>query len=144
MQFRFIVAASLVALSLTAAAQMPDKVVPRPRITGISHIAVYSSDLVATEHYYVDIIGAVRVADPEDTGGARYLINATQFVEVLPLPAGQGINHLAPQAVRQGLQGRRSRRILSAGGQRHHDNPPSPCNCFRGSAQQLHSNETED
>jgi len=94
MQFRFIVAASLVALSLTAAAQMPDKVVPRPRITGISHIAVYSSDLVATEHYYVDIIGAVRVADPEDTGGARYLINATQFVEVLPLPAGQGINRV--------------------------------------------------
>jgi len=88
------VAASLVALSLTAAAQMPDKIVPRPRITGISHIAVYTSDPVTTEHYYADIIGAPRQADPEDTGGARYMVNATQFVEVLPLPSGQGINRV--------------------------------------------------
>jgi catechol 2,3-dioxygenase-like lactoylglutathione lyase family enzyme len=94
MQFRFLVAASIVALSLAAAAQMPDKIVPRPRITGISHIAVYTSDPTATEHYYVDIIGAPRVADPEDTGGARYMVNATQFVEVLPLPSGQGINRV--------------------------------------------------
>ena len=30
---------------LTAAAQMPDKPLTRPRITGISHIAVYTSNL---------------------------------------------------------------------------------------------------
>jgi len=52
------VAASLVASSLTTAAQMPDKPLMRPRITGISHIAVYTSNPEATEHFYVDIVGA--------------------------------------------------------------------------------------
>ena len=66
----------------------------RPRITGISHIAVLSSDMEATEHYYVDSIGAVKEPDPENKAGVRYAINATQFVEVLPLPAGTGINRL--------------------------------------------------
>jgi catechol 2,3-dioxygenase-like lactoylglutathione lyase family enzyme len=94
MQFRFKVAASLVALTLAAAAQMPDKPLMRPRITGISHIAVYTSNPAATEHYYVDVVGAVKEADPEDPKGVRYAISATQFIEVLPLPEGAGINRL--------------------------------------------------
>jgi catechol 2,3-dioxygenase-like lactoylglutathione lyase family enzyme len=94
MQFRFMVAASLVAFTLTAAAQMPDKPLMRPRITGISHIAVYTSNPAATEHYYVDIVGAVKRADPEDAKGVRYALSATQFIEVLPLPEGAGINRL--------------------------------------------------
>jgi len=67
---------------------------PRTKITGISHIAVYSSDMKATEHYYVDSFGAVKEPDPENKLGVRYTVNATQFVEVLPLPAGTGINRL--------------------------------------------------
>src|SRR5271154_3704500 len=67
---------------------------PRPKITGISHIAVYSSDMKATEHYYVDSIGLVKVTDRENKLGARYNINLAQFIEVLPLPAGAGINRL--------------------------------------------------
>jgi len=94
MQFRFMVAASLVAFTLTAAAQMPDKPLMRPRITGISHIAVYSSNPAATEHFYVDIVGAVKQADPENPKGVRYAVSATQFIEVLPLPEGAGINRL--------------------------------------------------
>ncbi len=94
MQFRFMVAASLVALSLSAAAQMPDKPVMRPMITGISHIAVYASDPAAADHYYREIVGAVRLPDPENPKGARYALSATQFVEVLPLPEGAGINRL--------------------------------------------------
>jgi catechol 2,3-dioxygenase-like lactoylglutathione lyase family enzyme len=94
MQFRFMVAASLVAFTLTAAAQMPDKPLMRPRITGISHIAVYTSNPAATEHYYVDIVGAVKQADPETPRGVRYALSATQFIEVLPLPEGAGINRL--------------------------------------------------
>jgi catechol 2,3-dioxygenase-like lactoylglutathione lyase family enzyme len=66
----------------------------RPKITGISHIAVYASDMKATEHYYVDSFGAVKEPDPENKLGARYAVNATQFVEVLPLPAGAGVNRL--------------------------------------------------
>ena len=94
MPFRFMVAAFLVAFTVTAAAQMPDKPLMRPRITGISHIAVYTSNPTATEHYYVDIAGAVKQADPENPKGVRYVLSATQFVEVLPLPDGAGINRL--------------------------------------------------
>ncbi len=94
MQFRFMVSAFLVALSFTAAAQMPDKPLMRPRITGISHIAVYTSNPAATEHYYVDIIGAVKRADPESAKGVCYALSNTQFIEVLPLPEGSGINRL--------------------------------------------------
>jgi catechol 2,3-dioxygenase-like lactoylglutathione lyase family enzyme len=68
---------------------------PRPKITGISHIAVYTSDPQATNHYYTEIIGAARESDPENPKGVRYAINATQFVEVLPLVcAGICVNRL--------------------------------------------------
>ncbi|WP_263358680.1 VOC family protein [Acidicapsa ligni] len=67
---------------------------PRPKITGISHLSVYASDMKATDHYYAEIIGAVREPDPENPHGVRYAINATQFVEVLPLPANVGVNRL--------------------------------------------------
>jgi catechol 2,3-dioxygenase-like lactoylglutathione lyase family enzyme len=88
------VAAPLVALSLTAAAQMPDKPITRPRITGISHIAVYTSNPEAADHYYRESIGAAKLPDPENPKGVRYALSATQFIEVLPLPEGAGINRL--------------------------------------------------
>lgn len=75
----------------TAAAQNST---PRPRITGISHLAVYSSDAAATEHYYTMVVGAAKEPDPEDPRGVRYRISADQFIEVLPLPAGAGIDRL--------------------------------------------------
>lgn len=84
----------LAAFSVAAAAQMPDKPLTRPRITGISHIAVYTSNPAATDHFYTAILGAVRQADPENPKGVRYALSATQFVEVLPLPADAGINRL--------------------------------------------------
>ena len=67
---------------------------PRPKITGISHLAVYTSDPTAANHYYADQIGLARVADPENPKGVRYMVNATQFVEVLPLPPNSGINRM--------------------------------------------------
>jgi catechol 2,3-dioxygenase-like lactoylglutathione lyase family enzyme len=66
----------------------------RPKITGISHLAVYASDPAATEAYYTHVIGAAKEPDPENPQGVRYAVSATQFVEVLPLPAGAGINRL--------------------------------------------------
>ena len=66
----------------------------RPKITGISHLAVYATDPVATGHYYTDIVGAVPQKDPENPQGARYALSATQFIEVLPLPAGAGISRM--------------------------------------------------
>jgi catechol 2,3-dioxygenase-like lactoylglutathione lyase family enzyme len=66
----------------------------RPKITGISHLAVYTSNPAATERYYTFIIGAVKMPDPENPQGVKYAFSATQYVEVLPLPADAGVNRL--------------------------------------------------
>ncbi|MGB7264164.1 MAG: VOC family protein [Terracidiphilus sp.] len=66
----------------------------RPKITGISHIAVYTSDAAATEHYYTVVLGAAKLPDPENPHGVRYAVSPTQFIEVLPLPAGAGVDRL--------------------------------------------------
>ena len=94
MQSRIMVVAALFAFSLASAAQLPDKAPARPKITGISHIAVYTSNPAVTEHFYLTTVGAVKESDPENANGVRYAVSATQFVEVLPLPDGAGINRL--------------------------------------------------
>jgi catechol 2,3-dioxygenase-like lactoylglutathione lyase family enzyme len=66
----------------------------RPRLTGISHIAVYTSDAAAAKHYYVDIVGCAEGADPESPAGTRYYVNPTQFIEVLPLADKSSPNRL--------------------------------------------------
>jgi catechol 2,3-dioxygenase-like lactoylglutathione lyase family enzyme len=70
----------------------------RPPVTGISHIAIYTSDPDASEHFYVHDIGLFKGSDPENPKGARYYVNSTQFVEVLPLPSEDllaRLDHLA-------------------------------------------------
>ena len=79
------------AFALTIAAQSNDA---RPAITGISHIAFYTSDPVATDHYYRDIVGASRLPDFENRKGVDYCLSPTQYIEALPLPPGSGINRL--------------------------------------------------
>jgi catechol 2,3-dioxygenase-like lactoylglutathione lyase family enzyme len=67
----------------------------RPPITGVSHIAVYASDPVKSEHFYVHDLSGIKGEDPENPRGVRYYFAPTQFVEVLPLPAGPAsINRL--------------------------------------------------
>jgi catechol 2,3-dioxygenase-like lactoylglutathione lyase family enzyme len=66
----------------------------RPPITGISHMAVYTSDPVAAEHFYADELGAAKETDPENPKGTVYRFSERQYVEVLPLPAGHGISRL--------------------------------------------------
>lgn len=88
---RMIVPVLLAAVATSAAA----KTAPvRPKITGISHLAVYSSDPAATEKYYAQTIGAEKLPDPENPKGVKYAFSPTQFVEVLPLPADAGVNRL--------------------------------------------------
>jgi catechol 2,3-dioxygenase-like lactoylglutathione lyase family enzyme len=94
MNLKFLAAASLAIFTVTAAAQWADKPVTRPRITGISHIAIYASDPAATDHYYREIIGALKLPDPENPTGVKYALSATQYIEVLPLPADAGVNRL--------------------------------------------------
>ncbi len=91
MNFRIIAAAFLVAVTAAAAAQSAPA---RHKITGISHIAVYTSDATKTDHFYTYVVGAAKQADPENPKGVRYALSATQFVEVLPLPANAGINRM--------------------------------------------------
>ncbi|HUV68683.1 MAG TPA: VOC family protein [Terracidiphilus sp.] len=91
MHRNFLSAVLVAAMTLTAAAQTAPV---RPKITGVSHIAVYAADMAATDHYYREVAGAVKVPDPENPRGVRYALTATQFIEVLPLPADAGINRL--------------------------------------------------
>jgi catechol 2,3-dioxygenase-like lactoylglutathione lyase family enzyme len=88
MQTSFSAFALVAAVGLTSAAAQAAP--PRPRITGISHIAVYTSNPAATEAYYTTVIGAVKLPDPENPNGVRYALSATQYIEVLPLPANEG------------------------------------------------------
>jgi catechol 2,3-dioxygenase-like lactoylglutathione lyase family enzyme len=71
----------------------------RPAITSISHLSVYTSDAARTERFYVHDLGGFKASDPQSPAGVRYYFNPIQFVEVLPLPAGQTsinrIDHVA-------------------------------------------------
>ena len=60
----------------------------RPKLTSLSHLAVYTTDAAKTERFYVHDLGGVKGADPENAAGVRYYFSPIQFVEVLPLPAG--------------------------------------------------------
>jgi len=88
---KLLVAAGMATVGISALALNAQE---RPKITGISHLAIYTSDAAATEHYYTAILGAGKASDPENPKGTRYYFSADQFVEVLPLPANAGINRL--------------------------------------------------
>lgn len=83
----------MIGLCLSAAAAFAAEP-PRPAITGVSHIAVYSTDPVKSERFYVHDLGATKGNDVENTGGVRYYFSPTQYVEVLPLPREHSINRL--------------------------------------------------
>ena len=91
MRLKLILGSAAVGFLLAAVAQAAPA---RPKITGISHMAVYTSDAAATDHFYTAVLGAVKEPDPENQQGVRYALSATQFVEVLPLPSDAGVNRL--------------------------------------------------
>lgn len=74
--------------SVTCAAQS------RPKILGVSHLAVYAANMAKSEHFYVHDLGFLKGTDPEHADGVRYYVNREQFIELLPLPAGEGVNRL--------------------------------------------------
>lgn len=94
MNGKLLVAAGVVALGIGAVALNAQE---RPKITGISHLAVYTSDAAATDHYYIAVLGAEKGPDPENPKGVRYYFTFApreQFVEVLPLPQNSGVNRM--------------------------------------------------
>lgn len=76
------------ALSLTVMVALPAAAAPvRPPLTSVSHLAIYTANMAATDQFFTHDLGAAKRDDPEDAKGARYYFNPIQFVEVLPLPA---------------------------------------------------------
>uniref|UniRef100_A0A7V5CSE7 Glyoxalase n=1 Tax=Acidobacterium capsulatum TaxID=33075 RepID=A0A7V5CSE7_9BACT len=82
------------AIALTAAAFGQASTPARPPITGVSHISVYTTHPDQAQHFYQHDLGFKKMPDPENPAGVRYYVDSQQFVEVLPLPAGQGVNRL--------------------------------------------------
>jgi catechol 2,3-dioxygenase-like lactoylglutathione lyase family enzyme len=67
----------------------------RPAITGVSHIALYAADPAKADSFYAHDLGGFKDTDPENGKANRYYFAPTQFVEVMPLPAGPiSINRL--------------------------------------------------
>ncbi|GGB40260.1 hypothetical protein GCM10011380_32140 [Sphingomonas metalli] len=90
----------------------------RPPLASVSHIAVYATDPAKAERFYVHDLGAVKLPDPEDPRGMRFHFAPAQFVEVLPLPAGEtSINRLAHVALNT-TDAEAMRRYLAASGVR--------------------------
>jgi catechol 2,3-dioxygenase-like lactoylglutathione lyase family enzyme len=57
-------------------------------------MCVYAHDMAASEDFYGRILGAAKGADPQDSNGVRFYFSATQFVELLPLPADHTISRM--------------------------------------------------
>ena len=89
-----IVGASVIIAAILAAGGSAAAQPRRPSIISVSHLAVYAADPAKTETFYVHELGAIKLPDPENPAGVRYYFSPLQFVEVLPLPAGSGINRL--------------------------------------------------
>jgi catechol 2,3-dioxygenase-like lactoylglutathione lyase family enzyme len=91
MRFKLLLAGVTLLFGTVAMAQSTPA---RPKITGVSHLAVYTSNPAATEYYYTVTLGAAKEPDPENPKGVRYALSSTQFIEVLPLPADAGVNRM--------------------------------------------------
>lgn len=99
MQFRIPAIVFVAALSVAVLAQ---RGLVCPEIKGISHLAIYTSNPAAAEHYYSGILGAAKDTDPENPKGVRYVFGPDQFIEVLPLPPNSGINRMDHAAFNTG------------------------------------------
>lgn len=73
----------LLLINIASASQAALQQAERPPVTGISHIAFYSHDLAAADHFYGYILGGTKAPDREDPAGVRYYFGK-QFIEVLP------------------------------------------------------------
>jgi catechol 2,3-dioxygenase-like lactoylglutathione lyase family enzyme len=87
---RFLIRLAVLAISGSLALSAQE----RPKITGISHMAVYTSDPVVADHFYAGELGASKEPDPENPQGIIYRVSEHQFIEVLPLPPQHSISRM--------------------------------------------------
>ncbi len=71
-----------------------------PQITAIDHVALYAADPAVSATFYIKVLGAREMPDPQNVQGKRFFFNSQQFVTLLPLPADAGDNRMAYVAYR--------------------------------------------
>lgn len=81
-----IVLAIAAGASLVCAAQNNPS---RPPITGIATVSVYASDLDKSGQFYGVFLGLGQMAKGTGTPSLEYRVNASQSIEVAPLPSGE-------------------------------------------------------
>jgi catechol 2,3-dioxygenase-like lactoylglutathione lyase family enzyme len=91
--------------------------VPRPRITGVAHIAIYAADFEKSRAFYHDFLGfeePYSLAKPDGTPAMTFFkINERQYIELFPetAPGTDRLNHISietdnAEAMRQYLASR--------------------------------------
>ena len=71
-------------LASTAFGQPP--AVPRPAITGISHLTLYADDIPKSESFYSGLLGWEQVPATGAASGVRFYANHLQYVELVSPP----------------------------------------------------------
>ena len=90
--------ATLLAIfTFSATAQTP----PRPRITGVSHIALYVHDIQKSREFYKDFLGygePFKLDNPDGTLSLTFIkVNDRQYIELFPekAPNTDRLNHIS-------------------------------------------------
>jgi catechol 2,3-dioxygenase-like lactoylglutathione lyase family enzyme len=87
------VVAALSAAVLPALALAQPVALPRPAVTGISHVAVFADDIQKSQQFYAGTLGWDQVPAGAANSGVRFYANHAQYVELLS-PASPGLaNH---------------------------------------------------
>ena len=82
---------AVLALALCSFAQQ------RPRITGVAHIAVYTSDLEKARTFYTGMLGYEEVFSLKNPDMTFFKVNDRQYIEVFPErePGGDRLHHIS-------------------------------------------------
>ncbi|HET9087249.1 MAG TPA: VOC family protein [Acidobacteriaceae bacterium] len=80
-----LLSSAILCVPVRLAAQSP----ARPQITGIARVAVYASDLGKAQQFYGAFLGFPQTAPGESKSSRRYRVNASQSIQVIPLPGGE-------------------------------------------------------
>lgn len=94
-------ALALIALSCLTVGAAARVEPPRPRLTGVAHMAVYVSDVERTRRFYRDWLGFEEPYDLKNADGSLsmtfFKVNEDQYIEIFPglKPDQDRLNHIA-------------------------------------------------
>src|ERR1039458_9094989 len=78
-------------LLVVSAAAFGQPAVPRPAITGISHMTLYADDLMKSRKFYGTLIGWEEAPQTSHDPGVRFYANHVQYIQLEPAP-GAGLD----------------------------------------------------